>query len=99
METFNETGAVDFLGLLAELDDAYAQVEQNTGVILSEGLLDYTVRAGLSLAGWKPVSRLSLRRWSFHSTLSLFVASSQKSADFSHSTPCLWKQMLSPRSQ
>jgi polyamine oxidase len=62
METFNETGVVDLLGLLADLDDAYAQVEQNTGVILCEGLLDCTVRAGLSLAGWKPVSELSLRR-------------------------------------
>lgn len=61
METFNETGAVDFLPLLADLEDAYAQLEHNTGLILTEGLLDYTVRAGLSLAGWKPVSGLSLR--------------------------------------
>jgi len=60
METFNETGAVDFLPVLTDLDDAYTQLEHNMGLILSEGLLDYTVRAGLSLAGWKPVSGLSL---------------------------------------
>lgn len=56
METFNETGPVDYLDLLSDLDDAYTTLEQNAGTILSEGLLDYSVRAGLSLAGWKPVS-------------------------------------------
>lgn len=52
--TFNETGAVDFTGLLDEYENAYATFEQDAGYILTDNLQDRTARAGLSLAGWKP---------------------------------------------
>ncbi|KAI4127256.1 MAG: hypothetical protein LQ338_003299 [Usnochroma carphineum] len=52
--TFNETGAVNFTGLLNDFEDAYATLEQDAGYILSQNLQDRSVRAGLSLAGWRP---------------------------------------------
>ncbi|KAL9608515.1 MAG: hypothetical protein Q9167_006666 [Letrouitia subvulpina] len=54
IETFNETGVVNFTYLLDDFDDAYASLEQAAGVLLSQNLQDRTMRAGLSLAGWKP---------------------------------------------
>ncbi|KAL8919893.1 MAG: hypothetical protein Q9172_004769, partial [Xanthocarpia lactea] len=54
IETFNETGTVDFTSLLDEYEDAYATLEQDAGYILTQNLQDRSARAGLSLAGWKP---------------------------------------------
>lgn len=54
MVTYNETGEVDFIDLFTELDEAYSTFEQNAGIILSEGLLDYSARSGLRLAKWQP---------------------------------------------
>lgn len=54
IETFNETGAVDYKDLLDHFQDAYATLEQDAGYILSQNLQDRSVRSGLSLAGWKP---------------------------------------------
>lgn len=54
IETFNETGAVDYTGLLDEFEDAYSTLEQDAGYILSQNLQDRSARSGLSLAGWKP---------------------------------------------
>ena len=54
IETFNETGPDDFSDLLSDFEDAYSILEQDAGYILSDNLQDRSVRAGLSLAGWKP---------------------------------------------
>ncbi|KAL8721307.1 MAG: hypothetical protein Q9225_001967 [Loekoesia sp. 1 TL-2023] len=52
--TFNETGAVNFTNLLDDFEDAYSTLEQDAGYILTRNLQDRSIRAGLSLAGWKP---------------------------------------------
>ncbi|KAL8825779.1 MAG: hypothetical protein Q9191_004200 [Dirinaria sp. TL-2023a] len=54
IETFNETGAVNFTYLLDEYEDAYSTVEQDAGYMITENLQDRSFRSGLSLAGWKP---------------------------------------------
>lgn len=54
IKTFNETGAADYKYLLDEFEDAYTTLEQDAGYILTHGLQDRSVRAGLSLANWKP---------------------------------------------
>ncbi|KAF2263027.1 amine oxidase [Lojkania enalia] len=52
--TFNETGAVDYTGILDEFEEYWTVFEQNAGYILTENLQDRSFRAGLSQAGWKP---------------------------------------------
>jgi polyamine oxidase len=52
--TFNETGAVDFTLLMDEFEEAWAIFEQDAGRLLTENLQDMSMRAGISLAGWKP---------------------------------------------
>jgi polyamine oxidase len=52
--TYDQTGAVDFSGLLDDYEDSYAVVEEDAGDILAENLQDRSFRAGLSVAGWKP---------------------------------------------
>ncbi|MCJ1281166.1 hypothetical protein MMC26_000484, partial [Xylographa opegraphella] len=54
IETFDQSGAVNYTDLLDEFDDAYSVLEQDAGYILSENLQDRSYRAGLSLSGWKP---------------------------------------------
>ena len=54
IQSFNETGAVDYLDVLEELDEAYTQYEIDAGYTISDNLQDTSVRSGLSLAGWKP---------------------------------------------
>jgi polyamine oxidase len=51
--TYDETGFVDYSDLLDAFEDAYAPLEQDAGDILSQNLQDRSVRAGLSLSGWK----------------------------------------------
>jgi polyamine oxidase len=52
--TYDETGANDYSDLLDDFENAYSVLEQAAGSILSENLQDLSVRAGLSLSGWKP---------------------------------------------
>lgn len=55
IETFNETGAVDFTNVIDDFqNNAYSILEQDAGYILTNDLQDRSVRSGLSLAGWKP---------------------------------------------
>lgn len=54
IETFNETGAVNFTYLLDDFEGSYSTVEQDAGYILVDNLQDRSYRSGLSLAGWKP---------------------------------------------
>jgi len=55
LETFDETGPVDFTDVIEEFeDDPYTTLEQDAGYILIDNLQDRSVRSGLSLAGWKP---------------------------------------------
>ncbi|KAI1489098.1 putative flavin-containing polyamine oxidase [Biscogniauxia mediterranea] len=52
--TYDVNGTADFGDLFDELDTAYSTAEQDAGYILTENLQDTSVRAGFSLAGWKP---------------------------------------------
>ncbi|KAL1964883.1 hypothetical protein VTN77DRAFT_6236 [Rasamsonia byssochlamydoides] len=52
--TFDETGAHDYTDLIDEFNNAYSILEQDAGTILLNNLQDRSVRAGLSLSGWKP---------------------------------------------
>ena len=54
IETFNETGAVNYTDLIDDFEDAWSTFEQNAGYILTENLQDTSFRAGLSLVDWKP---------------------------------------------
>lgn len=67
--TYDETGPVDYTTLLDETyEDAYAIVEQDAGVILSQNLQDRTYRVGLSLANWKPKKNMqqqAVEWWEF----------------------------------
>jgi len=55
IETFNETGPVDFTDVISEYENnAYPALAQDAGYILTENLQDRSVRSGLRLAGWKP---------------------------------------------
>ncbi|KAI0473120.1 putative flavin-containing polyamine oxidase [Xylariaceae sp. FL0804] len=52
--TYDDNGYADYQDLLDAVDTAYTQAEQDAGYILTENLQDTSMRAGLSLAGWKP---------------------------------------------
>lgn len=52
--TYNDTGAVDYMNLFDELDEAYTQYEIDAGYTITDNLQDVSVRSGLALAGWKP---------------------------------------------
>ena len=55
IESFDQTGEVDYYDdLLNTYDNAYSNLEQDAGYILSENLQDRNYRAGLALSGWKP---------------------------------------------
>jgi len=54
IQTFNESGATNFTALISDYQTAYSILEQDAGHILKENLQDRSVRAGLTLAGWKP---------------------------------------------
>lgn len=54
IETFNASGAVDFLRLLDDYEIAYSTVEQDAGSLWSENLQDRSMRSALSIAGWNP---------------------------------------------
>ncbi|KAL6714121.1 hypothetical protein ACLMJK_008615 [Lecanora helva] len=55
IQTFDETGAVDFTDLIEEFEDGpFTSIEQDAGNILNLNLQDVSVRSGLSLVGWKP---------------------------------------------
>ncbi|TFL00924.1 putative flavin-containing polyamine oxidase [Pterulicium gracile] len=58
IETFDETGPVDYTSLFDDLDSAWVEAEQDAGYILRENLLDRSFRSGLSLGGWKPRRQL-----------------------------------------
>lgn len=64
--TFNETGAVDFTPLLDEFEEAWTVFEQDAGYLLTENIQDRSMRAGISLAGWKPkkdMARQAVEWW------------------------------------
>ena len=52
--TYDHNGPNDYTNLLEEYDKAYSIVEEEAGLILSQGQMDRSFRVGLSLAGWKP---------------------------------------------
>jgi polyamine oxidase len=52
--SFNETGAVNYTSMIGDFEDAWTIFEQNAGYALTENLQDTSMRAGISLAGFKP---------------------------------------------
>ena len=68
IETFNETGIVDYTDLLDTFEESYATFEQDAGYILTRNLQDRSARAGLSLADWKPKKNMAAQAvewWDF----------------------------------
>lgn len=53
--SYDHTGEHDFLYLLDEFDGNYTIASQDAGYIYRDNLQDTSVRAGLSVAGWKPM--------------------------------------------
>ena len=54
LQTFDETGPVDYLDKLDAFEEAYAAVESDAGFILVDNFQDRSFRSALNLAGWKP---------------------------------------------
>lgn len=54
IETYNETGNVDYGDLFDSYDEAVERASRSAGRLLAENLQDQTARAGLALAGWNP---------------------------------------------
>ncbi|KAI1268404.1 amine oxidase [Xylariaceae sp. FL1019] len=52
--TYDTAGAADYGTLFDEMDDAYTATEEAAGYILKKNLQDSSMRAGYSVAGWKP---------------------------------------------
>lgn len=52
IQTYDQTGPVDYKYLLDDYETAYGSVEQDVGHILTQDLQDRTMRAGLSFADW-----------------------------------------------
>ncbi|KAI1477874.1 amine oxidase [Daldinia eschscholtzii] len=52
--TYDETGIADFTDLFETFENVYSTVEQDAGQILTDNLQDTSMRAGFSVAGWKP---------------------------------------------
>jgi polyamine oxidase len=63
--TYDQNGAADFSSLLDDYETAYGTVEQDAGTILTQNLQDRTMRAGLSIADWKPKKdmRMQAAEW------------------------------------
>ncbi|KAK6949941.1 hypothetical protein Daesc_008264 [Daldinia eschscholtzii] len=52
--TYDKTGIADFTDLFETFENVYSTVEQDAGRILTDNLQDTSMRAGFSVAGWKP---------------------------------------------
>jgi polyamine oxidase len=52
--TYNETGPVNYTSLLDDFEDVWTVFEQEAGTLLTTNQQDRNMRAGVSLAGWKP---------------------------------------------
>ena len=66
--TYDETGASNYMDILAEYDEAAGAVEQAAGRILSENLQDRSQRALYAENGWKPkrdAHRKAVEWWYF----------------------------------
>ncbi|ROV96927.1 hypothetical protein VSDG_04077 [Cytospora chrysosperma] len=69
--TYDETGAVDYLNLIDEYENAYDTAAADAGKLLTENLQDTSTRAGLSLAGWKPkqdMKKAAVEWWEWDSS-------------------------------
>ncbi|KPM38046.1 hypothetical protein AK830_g8527 [Neonectria ditissima] len=52
--TYDETGEHDFKDLIADYEEKFEHAMEDADTIKDDNLQDTSVRAGLSLAGWKP---------------------------------------------
>ncbi|KAF2711888.1 polyamine oxidase [Pleomassaria siparia CBS 279.74] len=57
--TYNETGPVNYTYLLDDFEDTWSIFEQNAGTLLTENRQDQNMRAGISLAGFKPKNNMA----------------------------------------
>jgi polyamine oxidase len=68
IETFDNTGANDFLDLLAEYSTDFGNTQVDADNILTQNLQDRSMRSGLSLNGWKPKKNMKAQAaewWQF----------------------------------
>jgi polyamine oxidase len=68
IQTYTEEGQIDYLAKLDDFEEGYAYVELDSGIILSENLQDRSLRAGLNLAGYKPLLDPQASAWEWYST-------------------------------
>jgi polyamine oxidase len=52
--TYDHTGKRDYVHLIEEFEGNFTIAQQDAGYLLSNNLQDSSMRAGLSVAGWKP---------------------------------------------
>ncbi|RYC78929.1 hypothetical protein BFJ63_vAg18192 [Fusarium oxysporum f. sp. narcissi] len=73
--TYDETGYSNYADLIDLFDEKWKKAEQDAGYILTENLQDTSTRAGLSLAGWKPMRDMKMAAvdwwgWDFETAFS-----------------------------
>lgn len=54
MQTYDDTGSVDYTYLLDEYEIASKKMAEIGSVILKNNLQDMSIRQGMALGGWKP---------------------------------------------
>ena len=52
MTTYDETGENDYMYLFDEIEEAYLAYEQEAGYVITDNLLDTSVRGMMRDAGW-----------------------------------------------
>lgn len=52
MTTYDETGENDYMYLFNEIEEAYLAYEQEAGFVITDNLLDTSVRGMMRDAGW-----------------------------------------------
>lgn len=54
IETFDKDGPTDYTDLIDDVDTAETLMQANTGEFITNNIQDYSVRCGMSMAGWNP---------------------------------------------
>ncbi|KAK7988887.1 hypothetical protein PG989_009202 [Apiospora arundinis] len=59
--TYDENGYNDYTDVVQAYEKAYSVAEKDAGYILTDNLQDTSLRAGLSIAGWKPKKNMKMQ--------------------------------------
>lgn len=68
IQTYDANGIADYSTLLDEYENAYSTVASDAGTLLTQTHQDRTMRAGLSIADWKPKNNMqkqAVEWWEF----------------------------------